>query len=59
MAVKIVLKQRLNRKVSVAYKTVTASAESGTDFGPSSGRIIFPAGTKAKVVRVPADRRRS
>jgi hypothetical protein len=52
VAVKIVLAKRVNHKVSVSYRTIAKSATSGVDFVAASGRVVIPAGTKARKVRI-------
>lgn len=53
VAVRIVLERRVNRKVTVSYRTVERTARIGVDFAAVSGTVKFPAGTKARTVRVP------
>ncbi len=52
VVVKIVLERRVSHKVSVSYRTIAKSARSGADFVAASGTVTFPAGTKARKVRV-------
>lgn len=53
VAVRIVLARRVNHRVSVSFHTVERSARSGIDFVAVSGRFVFRAGTKERIVRVP------
>ena len=53
VAVRIVLERRVNRKVTVSYRTIERTARNGVDFAAVSGTVRFPAGTKARTVRVP------
>ena len=53
VAVRIVLERRVNRRVTVSYRTIERTARNGVDFAAVSGTVRFPAGTKARTVRVP------
>jgi hypothetical protein len=53
VAVRIALARRVNHNVSVSYRTVEKSARNGADFVAVSGRVVIPAGAKARTVRVP------
>jgi hypothetical protein len=53
VSVRIVLAQRVNHKVWVSYRTKNGSATAGADYTAVSGRLKFPAGTKARHVTVP------
>jgi hypothetical protein len=53
VAVRVVLAKRVNHKVKVSYRTIAKSARSNVDFVPVAGTLVFPAGTKARKVRVP------
>lgn len=53
VAVRIVLAERVNHRVSVSYMTVERSAKQGVDFVGVSGSVVFPAGTRVRRVVVP------
>ena len=58
MTFHVSLSKRSDRQVSVQYKTSSGTAESGTDFTPSSGLLAFPAGDMGKTVYVETKRDR-
>ncbi len=50
------LSKRSDRQVSVQYATSSGTAQSGTDFTPASGLLVFPAGDTGKVLYVKTTR---
>ena len=50
------LSKRSDRQVSVQYATSSGTAQSGTDFTPASGLLVFPAGDTGKVLYVETTR---
>ena len=52
----VTLSKSSDRKVSVQYKTSSGTAQSGKDFTPASGLLVFPPGDRMEVVYVETER---
>ncbi len=57
MIFRVSLSKRSDRQVSVQYTTSSGTAQSGADFTPRAGALVFQPGDRLKYLHVPTTRR--